>query len=226
MKKITAILLTAVLLLATAACDNNSGGNNSGNGNQGDSGGQGGGNSDTRNTRVGEVIEVGQLNWLVIAVQDGRALLLSESILEILPYHSDGGDITWEHSSLREFLNGSFYDTTFTEQEKARIHEIVNANPDNFYNTLGGNDTSDRIFLLSIDEVNEYMGEDAHTAVRDARDVGSMWWLRSPGLMSYAAAIVCEKGDVSIAGRDVSIAGCDVFQSLNGGVRPALWLNL
>ena len=46
-----------------------------------------------------------------------------------------------------------------------------------------------------------------------------LWWLRSPGIhMRPTAACVGHKGELFIC-------GCDVYDS-NGGVRPALWLNI
>jgi hypothetical protein len=217
MKRLISTLLTAALLLAITACDNNSGENNQGGGNN-NQGGNNASSSPFSNANVGDIIEMGQINWLVIAVQDGRALILSEDVLEQRAYHDTATAITWEHSSLREFLNGSFYNTTFTEQEKEWIHETANLNSDNPENgTSGGNDTVDKIFLLSIDEVNEYMGDNAHINIRNARNVESWWWLRSPGTRSDFATYVLRDGRVYVYGSPVSG---------DGGVRPALWLNL
>jgi hypothetical protein len=239
MKKLTAIILTAALILAFTACDNGGEGisqaeadrlqreidrlqnalDNATGGNTGN------GNSPFASVSVGDIIEFGQLDWLVLAVEDGKALILSDKIIENRVYHSPWGEITWEHSSLREFLNGSFYNSTFTEQEKGWIEETNIINNDNAqYGTSGGNDTVDKIFLLSIDEVNTYMGNDSHINLRNAKIAEHLatgnigwWWLRSPGSRSDRAAGVREGGYVGVNGNYVGDFG---------GVRPALWLNL
>ena len=168
--------------------------------------------------KAGDTIQFGGLDWIVLTAENGKALILSEKILEERPYHSPGGSVTWEECSLREFLNGSFYDDTFSAQEKKRILETRLTNQ-------SGNSTDDRVFLLSVDEVNEYMGDNAHTNMKNAKTAEllttgapSWWWLRSsPGLNSHYAANVNSDGNVYANGNLVRNAI---------GVRPALWLNL
>jgi hypothetical protein len=160
--------------------------------------------------QVGDKIQLGGFDWLVLAVQDGRALVLSDNVLENRQYYSTQEDITWEHSTLRKFLNSSFYNTTFSEQEKEWIAETTITNSNNpEHGTPGGKDTLDKVFLLSIDEVERHMGDDSH--------INGVWWLRSPGYHSFYAACVHVDGYVYVNGIDVSSTG---------GVRPALWLNL
>ena len=107
--------------------------------------------------------------WRVLEVdrEHDRALLIAERPVCNRQYHSKWEDITWEHCDLRAWLNGEYFDTAFSEEEKAAIAETHLSNPDNpKYNTPGGNDTSDRIFLLSIDEAEKYFKDD--TAPRAA----------------------------------------------------------
>ena len=61
---------------------------------------------------------------------------------------------------MHDYLNGEFYNR-FSENEKARIAEtrvITNNNPWR-QNINGGEDTTDKIFLLSIEEVVEHLGD-------------------------------------------------------------------
>ena len=120
--------------------------------------------------------------WRVLEVdrEHDRALLIAERPVCNRPYHSKREDITWERCDLRAWLNGEYYDTAFSEEEKAAIIETHLSNPDNpQYNTPGGNDTDDRIFLLSIDEAEKYFKDDTD------RTAGIWWWLRSPGYDGY-----------------------------------------
>jgi len=82
----------------------------------------------------------------------------------------------------------------------------------------GGNDTTDKIFLLSIDEANAYFTDDSSRIAPNTMGDPAWWWLRSPGVAANYAAGINYGGDIAISGSSVSNGG--------GGVRPALWLNL
>lgn len=96
------------------------------------------------------------IEWMVLAKENGRVLLLSKYGLDSKKYHEVKEDITWETSSIRYWLNNYFYETGFTEDEKAKI-PVVNLKNHAEYNSglTGGKDTKDRIFLLSTDEVEK-----------------------------------------------------------------------
>ena len=185
---------------------------------------------------VGDIIEFGGYDWRVLEVKDGKALVISEYVLYERQYHNDHEYPTWAESEIRQYLNGQFLES-FTAAERNIIAETRNANADNpWFGTPGGSDTTDYIFLLSLDEVVRYFGdsgqlenrpEDAYTiddqfndARRATRDNGeaSWWWLRSPSDNSLNAAFVRNVGTLNLVGASV--------RSPDGGVRPALWLNL
>jgi len=107
-----------------------------------------------------EKMRFGGIDWLVLEVSDGKALLLSEQLLEPGRYNDRWDQVTWRSCSLRWYLNGDFYDKTFSEAEKSRIAETTVINNDNqWYGTPGGSDTTDKIFILSIEEVVKYFGD-------------------------------------------------------------------
>ena len=168
------------------------------------------------------------IKWRVLQSENGEAFLLSDVILDRQPYNENYEDITWEESSLRTWLNGEFINRAFSDEEKEKINitEIVNQdNPD--YGTEGGNNTSDKIFLLSLSEVSEQQDGEKYGFLDDRMracenstfsEAFSWWWLRSPGLISFRAAGVSGYGWVSRSGHSVHIN--------DDGVRPALHLNL
>ena len=191
---------------------------------------------EAQSVNVGDVISFGEFNWRVLDVQDGKALIISEEVIENKAYFFVQSDITWEECELRDYLNGEFYNS-FGQTEKSRIAEIRIDNPNNpWCGKNGGNATNDRIFLLSLDEVCRYFGDsitnlnkdhhednisdrnDAARIAKDSRGKTSMWWLRSPGFHSDSAAFVCHNGSVNVYGYSVDTD--------DGGVRPALWLKL
>jgi hypothetical protein len=197
-----------------------------------------GGGGDISTAKVGDTVEFGGYNWRVLDIQDGKALIISEKILGKRAYHSLGGDISWEGSELREYLNGSFYESTFTEEEKKNIAKsnIENkCNPQ--YGTTGGSETKDKVFLLSIEEVERYFTDSSEMIAENIdTDEVSWWWLRSPGCGSDYAACINVVGYVDFHGTLVGVGegiGADdnvgsyggSVESDNGGVRPALWVN-
>ena len=158
--------------------------------------------------------------WKVIALDESnnRALAVTKDVVAKMPYHEPGGDITWESCTLRQWLNNDFYKGLPAEIQP-RVVEVANKNPDNpAYGTPGGNDTKDRVFLLSIDEARRYF-KSASERIAKFEGPGCWWWLRSPGDGADYAASVSYDGDVNDYGFDV--IGDDGV-----GVRPALWLSL
>lgn len=161
---------------------------------------------------VGNTISFGEYNWKVLDIQGENALIITEDIIGQLPYHNNTEDITWENCSLRTYLNNEFYNR-FSEEEKNRIVEVTNSNPNNpQFETPGGNSTRDKVFLLSIDEANHY-----DITIPKYVMLSTVWWLRSPGDEKMCAAGVYNGGSVDTEGYYV-----DGY----GGVRPALWLKL
>ena len=118
---------------------------------------------------VGDTVEHGSfegltLEWLTLAVdeENEKALLVTKDIIAHWVYDSAVmEDVTWETSDIREWLNGTFYNGAFSEEQKAYIleSEIVNsANP--VTGTESGADTVDRVFLLSYEEAQTYFPTD------------------------------------------------------------------
>ena len=173
------------------------------------------------------------IEWVVLAKEDGRALLLSKYALDCRPYNDDYDDVTWATCDLRSWLNGEFYEAAFSAGEQALVAESDLTNPDNEeYGTSGGADTQDRVFLLSFGEVGQYLPTDEERAClptaqavangvwTDGDTDACCWWLRSPGNGSRYAAVVFSGGSVHSYGWLVDGVGYDF------AVRPALWVNL
>lgn len=179
------------------------------------------------------------IRWQVLSVDDNDVFLLSERLLDFLPYEAESETATWENSSIRKWLNEEFYRDAFSEEERAAIKETALTNPDNpEYGTDGGADTRDKVFLPSIEEVSSaaygfdgdidyddqarkakvtpYAGLPGEDMITGGGDGG--WWLRSPGYASDAAAYVFNSGVVNSYGSSVQI---DL-----DGIRPALHLDL
>ena len=177
-----------------------------------------------------------EIEWLVLDKQDDKILIISKYALDTVPYNEEEESTTWEKCTLRKWLNGTFYKAAFNSSEQGMIKSTkVTADANPKYDTDPGNDTTDKIFLLSINEVNKYFSsDDARKCVpteyaiaqgaytNDSYTVDGKatcwWWLRSPGVSRYDAAGVSIGGGVNYGGGYV-IAD-------DGCVRPALWIEI
>ena len=174
------------------------------------------------------------IEWIILDYDTAtkKVLLLSRYGLDIKPYHKNNADITWEKCSLRSWLNEDFFKTAFTEEEQQEISKTdVDNNESQGYSgwdVNGGNNTIDRIFLLSYKETFEKYFKDnlsrtcrqteyAATQGSSAFSNGNCWWwLRSPGKHQDNAASVFSDGSRFYIN----------VSNDTGSVRPALWLNL
>ena len=174
------------------------------------------------------------IEWIVLDIQDGKALVISKYALDCKKYNETYTDVTWETCTLRTWLNNDFLNSAFSESEKSKIPTVpVSADANPSYSTNPGNATQDQIFLLSITEANKYFDSNSErecqpTAYAKAQGVWTSssgtyagncwWWLRSPGNLQTYAAVVRYDGYV----RDY---GNGVYGS-DDAVRPALWIDL
>ncbi|MBQ4396372.1 MAG: toll/interleukin-1 receptor domain-containing protein [Clostridia bacterium] len=181
--------------------------------------------------------EVQPIEWRVLDVQGGKALVISEKLLDCVQYNESYTNVTWETCTLRKWMNDDFLNKAFTSNEQAEIATVTKYTPNNSsYGTSGGNTTQDKIFALSIDEAGKYFGnnDDRRAAPTEyaikngawTSDIYSLstgekagwWWLRSPGNNYSSAASVNHSGGINRLGLSVGFSKV--------AVRPAFWLNL
>ena len=182
-------------------------------------------------------VQFGPYLWTVLELQDDRAMLMTTDIVEKATYNDEYASITWEDCTLRAYLNGEFLENNFTDEEREQIIEVTNTNIDNvWFGTEGGNDTQDKVFILSIEEALSYFGDistldvdnddelnyiidDEYNDKRIARyeDENTWWWLRSPGNSSKFAATVTHKGILEVGG---------YFVQSEFGIRPVIWVQI
>ena len=177
------------------------------------------------------------IEWTVLDKDGMSLLLISKQALDCQQYNTSYTDVTWESCSLRKWMNGTFLNKAFNAEEQAQIQNTtVSADKNPEYNTNPGNATTDKVFLLSINEVEKYFNSDearkcAPTAYAKAQGAYTSdiyktasgaatcwWWLRSPGNSQTHAASVHNHGSVYYTGYLVNYA--------HDAVRPALWINL
>ena len=173
-----------------------------------------------------------EIEWRVLEKdENGRMLVVSKYALDCRNYHSSVKQITWEDSDIRSWLNNDFYSNAFASSEKSAVKTVTNENTGNSdFNVNGGNKTSDKIFILSIDEAKRYLPNNIDRmcqATKYAESKGTeldslthncRWWLRSPGSTLYSAASVKIDGFILNMGTPVSVD--------KAFVRPAVWIEI
>lgn len=166
------------------------------------------------------------IKWRVIKCENGEALLLSDIVLDKQKYNKRLKKVTWEKSTLRKWLNKKFMNRAFSssEQEAIRTTKVINED-NNYYKTDGGNDTLDKIYLLSLsetDEEKEYGFTDSYGMTIKYSNYADLddyqyWWLRTPGEKNISAAAVDMSGKAYGGGGE---------SDMELGIRPVLHLNL
>lgn len=186
------------------------------------------------------------IEWLVLARDGNKALLISRYGLDVQPYNSEKTDVTWETCTLRTWLNNTFFNKAFTPAEQATILTTTVYNfwteGNTEWESGGGNTTQDRIFLLSYEEANQYLQVKYRQGIGDNNRASRVtpteyalargaytqdyktpegadagwWWLRSPGREQHHAAIVNHNGFLFY----------NVVSSTSGLVRPVMWINI
>ena len=205
------------------------------------------------------------IKWRVLNRDGNDAFILANVVLDKQKYNTNYKYVTWETSSMRSWLNGygasvnepktdyskkNFINSAFTSTERNVIKTTSVVNDDNInYRTAGGNNTLDKVFLLSESEVyntdaaagygfgKKYSTYDEARRSRCSTYAYAMGTLRyhvtDPEYTKYNGNIwwaLRSPGNKSeaVAGVDyfggVDRFGCNVDSS--GVVRPALHLNL
>lgn len=181
------------------------------------------------------------IEWLVLEVQDQKALLVSSDILDARPFNNpDTSYLTWDASLIRQWLNSDFYTSAFDAEEQPYVLLSDLLTPSNtYYETTDCPDTQDRVFLLSSSEIDQYFHvpwnsigylsyikeiqakPSAYALAQglEVNDTGhARWFLRSPSdIRLIPISSVSASGYVSSPG---------VHLDEPFGTRPAIWVDL
>lgn len=201
------------------------------------------------------------IKWRVLSTAGNQAFLQTDLAMDDQKYNINWTSVTWETCSMRSWLNGygaetnepkmdyrsdSFLQDAFTSAQQQAICTTEVKNADNLgYGTEGGDHTTDKIFLLSEQEVygikaSSYGFAEAYDTYDRARrrksstyakakgvwsnsggagyDGNCWWWLRTPGDIRHITVKVISYCYVGRHGYRVNHYAL--------GVCPALNLNL
>jgi hypothetical protein len=184
-----------------------------------------------KTVKIGDVIELGTypteagetyagkpITWKVLEVDGSKALVISEKILT-KKANTNGSVYKWSTSPIRSWLN-STEDTGFISQYglgSVSIVEVSNTTEEG-HSSQPEETTTDRVFLLSVTELDTYSVGDAYYF--DGSD-DVYWWLRTPCKNNAESDCYCVyPADAGDGGHTNQPTSSD------NGVRPAFWINL
>lgn len=187
------------------------------------------------------------IKWRVLSVnKDGTdAFLMADKVVDLAQYYEDGTvEITWEKSDIRQWLNSKFIDIAFSDEEKELIKDTTVTTADNKWSgEPGGNDTVDKIYLPSIEEMLEpTYGFSSDEEEEETRKVNpsayvseggsprldffgfgaEVYWLRSPGMKKGYPVKIGQWGVGKIPTGDLQEGDSATYY----GVRPVMHVNL
>lgn len=157
--------------------------------------------------------EVGKnksIEWQIIAKEDDKILLLSRYILDIKRFDEGGNE--WKECELNKWLNGEFYENSFTTGEKLKI----------FTDT----ETGCNVFILSCDQAETLLSEEQRdkkptsyaAAVQDkiihTMYYDSSWWVRD-AVDQFEARRAYE-----------GYSHYNAYVNMYCGVVPAVWVKI
>ena len=103
------------------------------------------------------------IEWMVLDREGDRVLVISRYILDCVRYDEEYRRVTWKTCTLRAWLNGEFLDSAFDADEQLLIPTThVTADPNPGFDVDPGEDTEDKLFLLSIPEAEAYFHPDPY----------------------------------------------------------------
>ena len=187
------------------------------------------------------------LSWIVIKEVDDRVLLLCEKCIDTAPFDDvkntfDCDHFTWHDSYIRRWLNTTFFDCAFTEDEKKQLVTYTYEESGSYYERSSRrrknflHKMNDYVFLLSFNEVPVNVNKAKSELTEYAKMKGlkgynpnrySPWWLRDVGFSTVS--IVRASGEVDKRGYEVNSGFEPKFnewsvQGIKIGVRPAIWV--
>ena len=212
---------------------------------------------DFSNVKKGDVIQFGTyvqdknytngkepIEWIVLEKKNDRIFVVSKYALDCLPVNKDYKNVTtWKDTTIRKWLNKSFYNFAFNEKEQNMIQQVKLANYDNnYYGTDAGDDTKDKVFLLAQFELTnkkygfakDYMAIDFlrkctyawETKKKDKEhptaegNPAVYWWTRTPGVDSSYILVVNPDGQVDREGIKMDT------EDFIAAIRPAMYISL
>ena len=223
LKNIACVVLAGILALGMCSCGKK----------------KNSGKSADLSVKKGDTVTFGsyggkKIEWIVLDTGDNGALIISKEGLDAKQVDDQAEMIEylWEDCDLRAWLNGEFYDKSFSDDEKQKINKSTvkfEKCPEEYAFASEGKDVEDYVFLLSYSEAEKYFKSDSdrkcpisETAKNNGgKELGGYcrWWLRTNAVYKNSFIIVERDGSYrtnsGTSGNQTEVC-----------VRPAMWVTI
>lgn len=157
--------------------------------------------------------------WIVLDKDGDRVLLLSKYAIKEGQYHDKWSYTSWENCTLRKWLNNDYIDEAFSEEEQELLIDTkVDNKKDTGSNEDDGNDTIDKVYILSMKEVEKYLQTEEERKLTLKNQDEIYWWLRTPGAKVPRGDVVSKQGELW--------PNSEIIHHVSGGIRPVLWVDV
>ncbi len=195
--------------------------------------------------------------WKIATEEGGKALLICNMLLDAQEYNSTSENRTvsektvlpndYEHSTIRQWLNDTFYNSAFNSAEQAIVAagsfeytKHQSAGLGNY--TYGTGSVNDKVTLPSKYDVDTYYANDTQREKKatgyalvqgvNTIDLGNRrqgnWWLRSVYSTSLGTFNIKSSGYVTTGGQFMSsnVPKSMTVTASNMGICPMLWITI
>ena len=130
----------------------------------------------TFGTFKGEPIE-----WLVLDDYNGLKLMLSKYVLCEREMNADENGCSWKKSDLRQWLNGEFFEESFSAEEKTKIEYVtLNCFNDGTPDSDLAYTSDDHVFLMATGNFDETpLSDEEKAGIASDGSSSKSWWLLS-----------------------------------------------
>ena len=177
------------------------------------------------------------IEWYVIRLDEGKAMLLSKRILDAGKYNDieweNAETTTWENCSLRFWLNEEFYQEAFFFKERSVIISMTRATKEHEtepatiekVSLLRPADVFDNPQMPDISDIHWKTTPTEYALEKGASPEMASYWCCGPGATQGNANIAGWDGGFSFPPDDPYLSHTDVDDP-KVGIRPVIWINL
>ena len=162
--------------------------------------------------KAGETVSFGDFKWLILDVQKNVTTMIAVEIEKdhmfySVPFNEEGGETTWEDSSLRNWLNNEVYETCFSDNERMHMLSQTCERSENPEYGTSYEGTEEYLSILSVEQADMFKEELGKLSLD--------FWVRTPG--DDMSRAVYYSGGAHI----IRLYGCPV-ESDQVAVRPVI----
>lgn len=162
-----------------------------------------------KKAKVNTDVLYGEAHWVIVKKKDGKAFMIKTKPINGIPYHTEEKDVTWETSSVRDYVNTDYANEIFTSEMIDNIAvTTVKVKGNDIYHTKGCT-TKDKLFFLNAMQAYKYCME------KPLSDFKRDFWLIEPG-ETQSSACFFSFGQVMNEGYNVTSSYINI--------RPAMWV--